>query len=177
VQLREQLRLETIKDELTGLLNRRGFVALGQHALSLAEREKRKLLVIFIDLDGMKGINDQFGHHRGDSALVDTGNLLRRTFRKSDVVARMGGDEFAVIAQCKNDNDKAHIQRRLRENLDAIYKKAIGPYKLSLSIGMVEYNPAESCGLDALMEEADAAMYEVKRLKRSAERTAYFESA
>jgi two-component system cell cycle response regulator len=177
VEVREQLRSESINDELTNLLNRRGFLALGQHALSLAEREKRRLLVIFIDLDGMKSINDKFGHQRGDAALIDTANLLRRTFRKSDVVARMGGDEYAVIAQCKNEHDRAHIQRRLRENLEALYKKAIGPYKLSLSVGMVEYDPETHCALDVLLERADAAMYEAKRARKDVARQPYFESA
>jgi len=176
VQVREQLRSESIKDDLTGLLNRRGLIALGQHALSLAEREKRKLIVIFIDLDGMKEINDRFGHQRGDAALTDTANLLRRTFRKSDVVARLGGDEFAVIAQSKSENDQAHIQRRLKENLDALHKKTIGPYKLALSVGMVEYDPVANMALDQLLEQADAVMYESKRAKRGG-RQSFSESA
>ena len=173
VEMREQLRSQSIKDDLTGLLNRRGFVALGQHALSLADREKRHLLIVFVDLDGMKEINDKYGHHRGDGALVDAAALLRQTFRKSDVVARMGGDEFAVIAQCRTTEDKAHIQRRLSENLEALNERSSGPYRLSMSVGLVDYDGGNSCGLDQLLELADAAMYQSKRLKRGTSDTTW----
>ncbi|MBU6455594.1 MAG: diguanylate cyclase [Cyanobacteria bacterium REEB67] len=166
VQMREQLRSESIKDDLTGLLNRRGFVTLGQHTISLADREKRRLLIVFIDLDGMKKINDRFGHHRGDVALLAAADLLRQTFRKSDVVARMGGDEFAIIAQCKNDDDKSHIQRRLSENLERINDQSAALYRLSLSVGLVDYDGAQSRPLEDMLDLADKAMYEAKRLKQ-----------
>jgi diguanylate cyclase (GGDEF)-like protein/PAS domain S-box-containing protein len=166
VQMREQLRSESIKDDLTGLLNRRGFDTLGKHTISLADREKRRLLIVFIDLDGMKNINDRFGHHRGDVALLAAADLLRQTFRKSDVVARMGGDEFAIIAQCKNDDDKSHIQRRLSENLERINEQSAALYRLSLSVGLVDYDGAESRPLEDMLDLADKAMYEAKRLKQ-----------
>jgi len=167
VRLREQLRSDSLMDELTGLHNRRGFVSMGEHAISLVEREKRELILVFVDLDGMKDINDKFGHKNGDGAVEDVALLLRQTFRKSDILARIGGDEFAVIAHAKHHTDKEQILRRLLENLRALNEQARRPYELSLSVGFAHYDALQRCTLDDLLERADAAMYEDKRLKKN----------
>ena len=101
----EQLERAVVRDELTGLLNRRGFQDQAMRALSLANRTTRPLALIYIDLNGMKAINDQLGHAAGDRALVETAELMRRTFRVSDVLARLGGDEFAVLAPEYTEDD------------------------------------------------------------------------
>ncbi len=97
-QLVSSLRGLSLTDELTGLLNRRGFTTIAQGHLRLASRTGQRFLLLFADVDGLKQINDTFGHHEGDLALARVSEVLRRTFRQSDVVARFGGDEFAILA-------------------------------------------------------------------------------
>src|SRR5215468_9102915 len=92
-----QLENLSLMDDLTGLYNRKGFLALAHHRVKLAHRNCEPFSVAFVDLDGLKLINDSFGHHAGNQALVDTANVLRDCLRESDVLARLGGDEFAVF--------------------------------------------------------------------------------
>ncbi|MCM8776092.1 MAG: diguanylate cyclase, partial [Candidatus Omnitrophica bacterium] len=96
-QLQESLRSLTIVDELTGLYNRRGFLIHAEQQVKLANRTRRGFFLLFADLDDFKKINDNFGHPEGDNALRETAKILKTTFRGSDIKARMGGDEFAVI--------------------------------------------------------------------------------
>jgi diguanylate cyclase (GGDEF)-like protein len=97
-KLEETLRNSSLKDDLTGLFNRRGLLKQAAPYFDFARRQKEKLLLLFIDLDGMKRINDEFGHTEGDNALISTATILNRTFRTSDIIARLGGDEFTVLA-------------------------------------------------------------------------------
>jgi diguanylate cyclase (GGDEF)-like protein len=170
VRLREQLKTESLLDDLTGLLNRRGFVSLGEHALRLAQREKRGLTVVFIDLDDMKQINDVHGHKEGDKALKAIAEVLRKTFRKSDIVARLGGDEFAVIAHGKNSEDKPQIKNRLFENLQKANEQSNESYSLSISVGFAKYREHQ-CNLEDLLELADSEMYEAKSGKKRARKS------
>ncbi len=93
----KEIQALAISDPLTGLYNRRGFIALAEQQLKLADRTRRGALLFFADLDGMKWINDTLGHEEGDRALVDIASILKETFRLSDIIARIGGDEFAVL--------------------------------------------------------------------------------
>ena len=93
----ETLRNSSLKDDLTGLFNRRGLLKQAAPYFDFARRQQEKLLLLFIDLDGMKRINDEFGHNEGDNALIRTATILNRSFRSSDVIARLGGDEFTVL--------------------------------------------------------------------------------
>ena len=95
-KLEETLRNSSLKDDLTGLFNRRGLLKQAAPYFDFARRQKEKLLLLFIDLDGMKKINDEFGHNEGDNALINTATILNRSFRSSDIIARLGGDEFTV---------------------------------------------------------------------------------
>ena len=166
VRNRQKLISETFVDELTGLYNRRGLNSLGEQALHLAQREDRDLLLAFIDLDGMKQINDSFGHKAGDKAIIDVAYLLRQTFRKSDILVRLGGDEFAVIAQSKAWQDDDRIRRRLLEATEDLNKVQPHAYKLSLSIGFSHYDSVTKPNLMELIEQADADMYVQKRAKK-----------
>jgi len=167
-QMEERLRTMSIIDELTGLYNRRGFLTLAQRELDRAERAKNGMDLFFIDLDGMKSINDTLGHKEGDAALVEVATVLRSTFRKSDIIGRMGGDEFAVLAL---DGAKRHSKedpvRRLRDTLDNHNGSGTRKYKLSLSVGTVSYDPERPAALDELIAGADALMYEEKRRKKN----------
>lgn len=163
VRMEEALRALALLDELTGLYNRRGFSILAEHQLKMAERGKRRMLLLFGDLDGMKQINDTFGHSEGDRALMEAAEVLQETFRESDIVARIGGDEFVVLAIETNGSPAEVLTARLRENLEACNAEADRRYQLSLSVGVAHYDPTRPCSLDDLLAGADRAMYEQKR--------------
>ena len=161
----EQLRALSLVDELTGLYNRRGFLTLAQQQLKLANRTKRGMLLLFADLDDLKGINDTLGHHEGDLALIQTANTLKDAFRESDIIGRIGGDEFAVLAIGASKESAEILTTRLQERLEARNAKANPRYKLSLSAGIAYYDPECPCSIDELLARADRLMYEQKRGK------------
>ena len=162
-------RALAVTDELTGLHNRRGFTAIAEQQLKLARRSRAPLYLGFIDMDGMKAINDQFGHAVGDEALKDTADLLRASFRDSDLLARVGGDEFLVLAVGADDKTMERVQERLFAAVIKHNLEAQRPYALSLSLGMVACD-VESGFLDQMIEEADQRMYQAKGQKRRADR-------
>jgi len=156
-----------LRDELTGVYNRRGFLALAERQLKLGHRAGRAILVFFADLDGLKQINDKFGHAEGDLALVRAAQVLEKTFRDSDVIARFGGDEFAVLALEVSGDSEATIRARLEQNLKELNARH-SLYTLSISLGAARFDPAsprspESIG--QLMIRADEGMYEEKRYR------------
>lgn len=159
----ETIRELSLIDELTGLRNRRGFQTLADVELNLARRQGRGLWLFYADLDGMKIINDTFGHTVGDQALKDTAGVLRKTFRDTDVLARLGGDEFAVLSLETKLMAPDAVLARLRANIDAYNRSAARPYQLSISIGAVRFDPEKHAGLDQLLADGDAKMYGVKR--------------
>ncbi len=151
----------SLVDELTQLRNRRGFFELAEQALKVARRERHMLGLFFVDLNGLKQINDHLGHLVGDQALRDTADALRSTFRESDIVARLGGDEFVALAHVQNDTST--LRERLREQLAVLNAGAGRPYKLDVSIGTTLVNAASNETIEALIALADADMYEEKR--------------
>jgi diguanylate cyclase (GGDEF)-like protein/PAS domain S-box-containing protein len=162
----ERLRDLAILDELTGLYNRRGFMALANQHLKQAKRSKRKALVIFADLNGLKAINDTHGHADGDRALIAAADVFNRTFRDSDVVARVGGDEFAILAIEANPHHLDNIRMRLQQALDIANRAHLHPFHLSVSIGVVSYDPEQHNSVEELMALADREMYAHKRAEQ-----------
>jgi len=160
----ELLRSQSTMDELTGLHNRRGFLTLAQEYLKLADRNREAVLLVFADLDGLKAVNDTLGHRAGDQALQDVAAILRQTFRASDVVARFGGDEFAILAMETPMASQENLLVRLHQNLAAHNASRAMP--LSLSLGVAGYDREHPCALEELLARADAAMYEQKWEKR-----------
>jgi len=172
-KLNESLKNDSMTDELTGLYNRRGYAVLSQHYLDLAHRRGKKIFVIVADLDGLKQINDQAGHPAGDQALIRTADILRKTFRKSDIIARIGGDEF-VIATIENGHDSAAVQvARLQTNLKrhAIENNYHQP--ISLSVGVSRSNLRGTSSIEELTTQADARMYIAKRGKHKTDTTSH----
>jgi diguanylate cyclase (GGDEF)-like protein/PAS domain S-box-containing protein len=164
-KIEETLRNSSLKDDLTGLFNRRGLLKQAAPYFDFARRQKESLLLLFIDLDGMKKINDEFGHNEGDVALVKTAEILNRSFRSSDIIARLGGDEFTVLVTDRNANRDDAI-KRLNENLKAYNRSEKRGFKLAFSIGVAQLEPERLTCFEELLEQADQAMYEQKRMKR-----------
>jgi len=171
-KLEETLRNSSLKDDLTGLFNRRGLLKQAAPYFEFARRQKEKLLLLFIDLDGMKRINDEFGHNEGDNALINTATILNRSFRGSDIIARLGGDEFTVLVTDLNASKEEAIAR-LNENLKTFNASEDRGHKLAFSIGVATLEPERMTCFEELLEQADQAMYQQKRMKRrrSTERT------
>ena len=155
-----------LTDELTGLCNRRGFMAIADRQLKIGHRTGRGILLFFMDIDGMKQINDSFGHGEGDRALKRMAKALKMTFRDSDVIARLGGDEFAVLAIEASDNSEAAIRARLGEDLKSV-SAGETRYAINLSLGAVRINICSSASIGEWMVRADQAMYEQKRRRLS----------
>lgn len=153
-------------DDLTGLHNRRGFLLLAEQQIKLARRQRTPFLVLFMDLDRLKHINDTFGHAEGNRALVESADVLRRCFRQSDLLARFGGDEFAALALGAEEADDAVVRARLNGALDAVNCKPDRDYPLGLSLGILSCAANEETSVEQLLERADALMYREKRLKR-----------
>ncbi|MFN6479425.1 sensor domain-containing diguanylate cyclase [Nostoc sp. DedQUE07] len=169
VRYRKQAEIEgrqlSLTDELTGLHNRRAFLLMAAQQLKIAHRMKVFCWVIFIDLDGLKQINDTLGHDMGDALIIDAGRLLKQSFRSSDIVARLGGDEFIVfISSYFKDADS--IQARLQTNIANFNQQQNRSYKLSMSIGIERYSPESNMSLEQLIARSDKLMYAQKRLKR-----------
>ena len=163
VRMEETLRALALLDDLTGLYNRRGFLTLGQQQLKAADRAKRRMVLLFADFNGLKRINDAFGHPEGDLVLIETADVLKETFRESDIIARIGGDEFVVLAIETGGTPAEILTTRLQENLEARNAREGRRYKLSLSMGLARYDPERPCSIDELVARANIAMYERKR--------------
>jgi diguanylate cyclase (GGDEF)-like protein len=164
--LQSELGNLALTDELTGLCNRRGFMAIAERQLKIGRRTGRGILLFYLDIDGMKHINDSFGHGEGDLTLKRVAKALKMTFRDSDVIARLGGDEFAVLAIEASDNSESAIRARLREDLKAV-NAAETRYAIDLSLGAVRINIRSDASIGEWMVRADQAMYEQKRRRLS----------
>lgn len=166
----ERKRLEltlqrmALQDELTGLYNRRGFFQRAMYRLRDARREGKGALLLMADMDGLKQVNDTLGHMEGDRALVEIAGTLRETFREDDVVARVGGDEFAVLAVMKSERVSEAARAvlcRLRARLATLSLPS--GYRLSMSVGQAAAHTVDDLNLDALLKQADQSLYEQKR--------------
>ena len=155
------VQLATI-DDLTKISNRRGFISLAQNSINLCARQGTPVSMVFLDLDKFKPINDQFGHAEGDHALIAFADLMRKSFRDSDVFARIGGDEFVVLLTNTAKDRAAEIVKRFRGQIDAYNTQAKRGYDLCFSDGIVSMRPDQDSLVDDLLREADVMMYEKK---------------
>jgi diguanylate cyclase (GGDEF)-like protein/PAS domain S-box-containing protein len=145
-------------DDLTGLYNRKGFFALAEHRVKLACREGEPFSIAFVDLDGLKRINDTFGHQAGNRALIDTAEVLRKCFRESDILARIGGDEFAVFVAKADESEVTGVTSRIEEHLAICNGTPGRHYSLSFSIGIVS-GSSQNADIEILLAQADRLMY------------------
>lgn len=165
-KLEHELRDLSLRDALTELHNRRGFMWLAEQYLRLARRNGRDLLLLFCDLDGLKAINDEHGHDAGDTAIKETAVVLRQTFREADLIARVGGDEFVVMTMDADRRDTARLIGRIRMHLAGAEHRAALEFPLSVSIGTVTHAPGDEETLEELLKRADRRMYEEKNERR-----------
>ncbi len=153
-------------DELTRLHNRRGFFEIARDRLAMAKRSMSEMTLFFLDMDGLKTINDTFGHEEGDNALKDAAEILKKTFRGADVLARIGGDEFAVLAMSASTDSSTKLIQRLRQVCADFSAKGTRKYPISLSVGTAAFNGKRGQKLENLLAEADEALYRDKRARK-----------
>jgi diguanylate cyclase (GGDEF)-like protein len=164
--MESQIHSLTLRDGLTGLYNLRGLTLLGEQALQLARRAGMPFSVLYIDIDNLKHINDTQGHAAGSQLLRETSEFLIATFRETDIVARVGGDEFVVTGQFSEEMLRVAV-RRLGELCSRRNCEPGRVYDISFSIGQVTTHGDEQESLEQLMARADRAMYETKHLKKA----------
>jgi two-component system, cell cycle response regulator len=164
-RLQKMLQSLSLTDDLTGLYNRRGFLALAEQHLRLILRKGAALLV-YLDLDDLKLINDNYGHLEGSRALVVTANVLRACFRQSDILARFGGDEFCVLMTDAGQDSAQQVRSRLQQRVEFTNSLGTWPFRLSFSVGIAEVPEGHQPSLEELLRIADTRMYEEKRIKR-----------
>jgi len=162
--IEDRIKEAAITDDLTGLLNRRGFLAFASQQYKLADRTKKPMSLLYLDIDGLKTINDELGHKAGDNALIDAADILKKSFRESDIIGRIGGDEFAVLLTEPSESDIEHVVVvHLRKKLNEFNMQSGRNYELLLSMGIAHYDPYRPCSIEEVLMRADDLMYEDKR--------------
>jgi two-component system cell cycle response regulator len=171
-RLLEEISALSLTDELTGLHNRRAFLTMADQRLQLLERGASLCLLIFADVDGLKAANDTMGHEAGDRLLVDAARVLQSSFRRTDLVARMGGDEFVVLADGATERDAELVLAKLQQHIALRNDDAgAGVPRLSISAGVLCFSAGPSVKLNDLIAEADARMLLDKNTRRRASGT------
>lgn len=163
---REELRKLSFTDNLTGLYNRSGFYSLASNQLKLIQRTGHSFVLISLDLDGLKQINDNYGHSNGDKALVATAELLRRVFRETDIKARLSGDEFTVMLINSNEKNTEILINRLKKEILAENQSGKYPFILSLSFGISHFTSQQPMALEKYLEQVDIELYKHKASKK-----------
>jgi two-component system cell cycle response regulator len=153
-QAEEVLQALAMTDELTGLRDRRGFVALADAEIAVARRSGRTAFLVCLDASGMNAVNERYGRAEGDRALCDVAEVLRRTFRESDIAGRLGVHEFAVLMVSDNADAPERLLKRMRQHLEELNRNARRPYELTLRIGLARYDPMAHANFDSLLHEA-----------------------
>ncbi len=157
----------SFEDDLTGVYNRRGFWILAEQQMKLTSRSKKESLVFMLDVDGLKKINDTYGHGQGDAALSSAAGILSATFRKSDIIARIGGDEFAVMAVEANRKSGELLSKRLLQKIETFNKSSNLPFQVSMSFGYTCFDASKDISLEEMLDHADVKLYSAKSLKQS----------
>ncbi|HOW86587.1 MAG TPA: diguanylate cyclase [Candidatus Aminicenantes bacterium] len=156
----------SLVDDLTKVYNRRGFWTLAEQQVKVAHRSRKEMTLFYADLDDLKRINDTFGHEAGDQALIEAADMLREAFRDSDIIARIGGDEFVILAIDIAEGRAAGLARRLEERLQARNARPGRTFALTFSVGTCRYDPDRPASLQELLTQADRKMYQAKTSKK-----------
>ncbi len=164
-RLNRQLLSQSLTDDLTGLHNRRGFLTLGQQTMKYAKRFRSDVCLMFMDIDDLKSINDTGGHQAGDQALADFGRILREAFRETDIVGRMGGDEFAALVLMSSHVRYHDLLARLQDRLKSYNLKGLKKFPISVSVGSIRCRAGRCPSLEHILRQADERMYKQKQKK------------
>jgi diguanylate cyclase (GGDEF)-like protein len=162
-RMNDELRELALTDELTKIYNRRGFYFLAEHLIKIANRAKSGMYLMFTDLDDFKKVNDEFGHAEGDKALKAYARLLKENYRDSDIVARIGGDEFVLLPVGTSKDGLDVIKNRFYKVLARYNDTHDHPWTLSATIGIAYYDPESPCSIDELLRQADELLYGQKK--------------
>lgn len=163
----DELNRLYVIDPLCNVYNRNGFIKLADDMFRTSVTKKRRIMLTFIDMDGLKFINDNYGHNEGDFAIQRLADVIKECLRSDSICARFGGDEFVVFHQKASEGDEAAFERRLNAQLENINTIICKPYTLSASVGSVIKVPEEDETLYSIIKQADALMYEVKKAKKN----------
>lgn len=163
-----ELHSLSLRDDLTGLHNRRGFLLLAEQQMKLMRRNHSSCLLLFLDIDRLKNINDTLGHTDGNNAIVEAATILRSSFRQCDILARLGGDEFVVLAVGTSESSEAALRAHLKKKLEAVNSQPNRKYPLSFSIGIVPCGMDTQSSIEDLLAKADALMYQDKKSNATA---------
>lgn len=164
--LKEGLKSQTFTDELTSLYNRRGFMQVAEQHLNYAKRHEQGFNFFLMDLNHLKNINDTYGHLAGDLAIISAALTLQKSFRSSDIIGRIGGDEYAAIALDTREGAGPIIKEALEDAIEEFNLHRKHPFEVSFSIGYAYFNPKEKDSIQSLLEKADKMLYENKHLQR-----------
>ncbi|MEP6924482.1 MAG: diguanylate cyclase [Pyrinomonadaceae bacterium] len=165
-QIQERLRDLSIIDELTGLYNLRGFQVLAEQTLKFAIRSHENCVLLYADLDNLKQVNDSLGDDTGSQMIVETANLLKKVFRDSDIIARVGGNEFTVLLIGSSPLKEDQIKKRLQKHITTFNAKRLHPFELLLSVGLLRFEPDKS-SLEDAMQQANHKMYQDKKIRKT----------
>jgi diguanylate cyclase (GGDEF)-like protein len=165
-QIEEKLYALSTQDNLTGLYNRRGFLTLVEQQLKMEHREKIGMYFLFADMDNLKEINDTHGHQEGDRALIEMAEILKDTFRESDIIARIGGDEFVAVPVGTTGETVNIITDRINRNIELNNAEKARHYRISFSFGIVHYSSDSPVSIDELLSQGDKLMYQQKIRKK-----------
>ncbi len=166
-KLEEKLKKLAHFDTLTGCLTRGYGLALLEQQIKIANRKKTPILLLYLDVDNFKDINDTYGHAEGDMVLKEVATLFKSTLREVDIVCRIGGDEFLLIFPDSSLKDTSLIKERINKRLKKLNENLNKPYKISFSIGFSVYDPANPVSIEKLIKIADAGMYKEKKEKNT----------
>ncbi len=166
IDLQKKLTDLSVTDELTGLYNTRGFLSRASDKINLARRVGEGLDLIFADIDGLKKINDTLGHAAGTQLITDTAEILKGSFRQTDVICRWGGDEFVILLATSMESSSRSVTERVQRKIDDFNARCERPYQISVSFGGVTIDPQSEKGLEDIIKDADESMYEQKRSRK-----------
>jgi two-component system, cell cycle response regulator len=165
LHMQMELHSLSLRDDLTGLHNRRGFLLLAEQQMKVTRRNHSSCLLLFLDIDRLKNINDTLGHDQGNKAIVEAAGVLRSSFRQCDILARLGGDEFVVLAVGTSESSEAALRAHLKQKVETVNSQPNRKYPFSFSIGIVPCCANTHSSIEDLLAKADALMYQDKKSK------------
>lgn len=161
--IESELRIYAATDVLTGIYNRRTGLLFLENRMKLSKREASHFVICFVDVNDLKKINDKFGHNEGDELIICISQILKKSIRESDIVFRLGGDEFIVIFQNTDIKKSELLWNRIQKNIDYYNKNTEKKYEISVSFGFAEYDPHQDFSIEELIAFADQEMYKYKK--------------